>query len=729
MVSSRRHRSPLLDPALLRIRPFAVGNTATIIAGMGFYAYLLTNILWLQYVWGYSVLLSGLAVVPGALVAAVLAAVLGPIAQKRGYRLVIVPGAIVWALAYVWYLTRVEVTPDFLGAWLPGQIISGIGVGATLPVLGSAALAAVPGGRFATASAVNSSARQIGAVLGIAILVAIVGTPTPDTVVDSLRVGWVFTAGCFVVTAVIAVFLGRVSETVVEPVDDDSVRPPTVSTREPARAVEPGSSALAAAPLLARLPQDVRDRLEARSEQVTVAAGELVFAAGDEASDMYVVTAGLLDVEVQGETVRQVGAGAVLGELALLTGGRRSASIRARRDSHLLRVTHETFEEVVGTDASALRALTGVLATQLQEASPPASTTTPRPTLVAVVALHPGAPAADVAAELTEQLGRHLTVVAPGRVGPDGLERAEQDADRVVLVADDSSDEWWSVCVRQADLLVVVASSDADPSAITSLGRTGSDLVLVGPATTSDRLRAFHSLLAPWQITQVAGALGTGLRPLAARIAGPVRRDRARRRRRTGVRPPRRARGPGGRGHPGRPGRRREPGVDHGRDPRARLRRTDGRGALLRGVRPAEPVQRLHGAEHVARARPAYGEGAAPPLHGHPHRGAAAAVPLREHRPAEPHLVHPPRRRPHERSDVVDQHPRAVPAATRRGAAARRRRRARQPPGARADRARRGPADRGQHRHGRRGAATAGRRPGRTAAPRPACASRRWGRR
>ena len=85
-------------------------------------------------------------------------------------------------------LTRVEVTPDFLGAWLPGQIISGIGVGATLPVLGSAALAAVPGGRFATASAVNSSARQIGAVLGIAILVAIVGTPdSAHASVDSLR--------------------------------------------------------------------------------------------------------------------------------------------------------------------------------------------------------------------------------------------------------------------------------------------------------------------------------------------------------------------------------------------------------------------------------------------------------------------------------------------------------------------------------------------------------------
>jgi EmrB/QacA subfamily drug resistance transporter len=520
VISSRRHRSPLLDPALLRIRPFAVGNTATIVAGMGFYAYLLTNILWLQYVWGYSVLVSGLAVVPGALVAAVLAAVLGPVAQKRGYRLVIVPGAIVWALAYVWYLTRVEVTPDFLGAWLPGQIISGIGVGATLPVLGSAALAAVPGGRFATASAVNSSARQIGAVLGIAVLVAIVGTPTPDTVVDSLRVGWVFTAGCFVVTAVIAVFLGRVPESVLEPVDDDSVRPPTVSVPEARAQAADAASPLAAAPLLARLPEGVRRELESRSEPVTVHAGELLFAAGDDAADLYVVTAGLLDVEVQGESVRQVGTGAVLGELALLTGGRRSAGIRARRDSHLLRVSHDTFEEVVGSDPAALRALTGVLATQLAEATPPPPSTQPRPRLVAVVALHPGAPAAAVADELVSGLAPHLRVVAPGQVGPDGLERAEQEADRVVLVADDPDADWWRTCVRQADLVVLVASSDADPLTAAGVTRTGTDLVLVGPAAPGERVRAWHRSLAPWRITQVTGGLATGLRPLVARLTG-----------------------------------------------------------------------------------------------------------------------------------------------------------------------------------------------------------------
>jgi NTE family protein len=59
VLSSRRHRSPLLDPALLRIRSFAVGNALTVVAGAGFYAYLLTHVLYLSYVWDYSLLRAG----------------------------------------------------------------------------------------------------------------------------------------------------------------------------------------------------------------------------------------------------------------------------------------------------------------------------------------------------------------------------------------------------------------------------------------------------------------------------------------------------------------------------------------------------------------------------------------------------------------------------------------------------------------------------------------------
>ena len=520
VISSRRHHSPLVDPALLRIRPFVVGNVATIVAGVGFYAYLLTNILWLQYVWGYSILVSGLAVVPGALIAAILASRLGPIAQKHGYRLVIVPGAIVWALAYVWYATRVGVTPDFWGAWLPGQVLSGIGVGATLPVLGSAALAAVPGGRFATASAVNSSARQIGGVLGIAILVVIIGTPSPTSTVDSLRHGWVFSAICFAATALIVIFIGKVEAQQAAAGDDDSVRPPVVSVPDVVQAnaiVLPG---LAVAPLLSRLPPDVRSQLEAAATPVEVAAGELLFSAGDPADGVYVVTAGLLDVEQRGEVIRQLGAGAVLGELALLAGGTRSASVRARRDSHLLRVSHETFDRVVADDVRALRALTSVLASQLQESAPAGPGKPPQPRLVAVAALHPGAPADAVADALAEHLSSTLRVARPGRVGPEGLERAERDSDRVLLVADDPSDEWWAMCVRQADVLVLVAASDAPVPETTTLGRTGVDLVLVGPTAPGEAIRAWREVLDAYRVTSATGPLFVDLRPVAARIAG-----------------------------------------------------------------------------------------------------------------------------------------------------------------------------------------------------------------
>ena len=196
--SSRRHRSPLLDPALMRIRSFAVGSLGTVVAGMGFYAYLLTNILWLTFVWRYSIVAAGLALVPGALVAVVVAAVFGPIAARRGYLPFVLPGALIWASAYVWYATQAGLTPAFVTEWLPGQLLSGLGVGMTLPLLGSAALAAVPGGRYATASAAVSSARQIGGVMGIAVLVVIIGTPTGATAADDLRTGWWLSVGCFV---------------------------------------------------------------------------------------------------------------------------------------------------------------------------------------------------------------------------------------------------------------------------------------------------------------------------------------------------------------------------------------------------------------------------------------------------------------------------------------------------------------------------------------------------
>ena len=80
VVSSRRHRSPLVDPALLRIRPSLVGNVATIVAGVGLYRRSADDETRRQQngVGRTRSAASGVGGVPGARVAAILAARLGP---------------------------------------------------------------------------------------------------------------------------------------------------------------------------------------------------------------------------------------------------------------------------------------------------------------------------------------------------------------------------------------------------------------------------------------------------------------------------------------------------------------------------------------------------------------------------------------------------------------------------------------------------------------------------
>ncbi len=520
--SSRRHRSPLLDPALLRIRPFAVGNVATVAAGMGFYAYLLTNILWLTFVWRYSILSAGLALVPGALVATVVAAVLGPVAARRGYLAFIVPGALIWASAYVWYATQVELTPAFMTEWLPGQILSGLGVGMTLPLLGSAALAAVPGGRYATASAVVSSARQVGGVLGIAVLVVIIGAPTAATAAGDLRTGWWLSVGCFVACAVVSLFLGRIRAAAEEPADTGSTR---IDVHLPTVVDGGGPSAsVAGLPLFRRLPDAVRVELERNARGRHLEAGDVLFVEGDLADALYVVRTGRLEVLLAGVVVRELGPGSVVGELALLADETRSATVRARRDSWVAEVSRADFELAMSHDPASYHSVAAVLAEQLREARPAArDRSAAQPTVIAVLGLHPGAPVSEVAETLAGRLGEHCRADLLPQSDHGSLEQAEAHLDRVVVSAA-ADDEAWSFCLRQADHVVLVAAADLNPAGdgatIRCPGVAGPDLVLVGRRPTEDSLREWCAATSARQITCVEAGLSVALRPLVARLTG-----------------------------------------------------------------------------------------------------------------------------------------------------------------------------------------------------------------
>jgi EmrB/QacA subfamily drug resistance transporter len=176
IVRSRTHPRPIVEPALFAHSSFRVGNLGTLLFAAAFFSLILGNVLFLTSIWGYTVLQAGAATLPGPAMSTVVAGPAGRLADRFGHRAVIVPGAIFFATG-VMVLRSAGAEPDWLGLWLPGSLLTGIGIGLAFPTLGSAAVRDVPVDRFATASAVNAAFRQIGAVLGTAILVAMVGEP------------------------------------------------------------------------------------------------------------------------------------------------------------------------------------------------------------------------------------------------------------------------------------------------------------------------------------------------------------------------------------------------------------------------------------------------------------------------------------------------------------------------------------------------------------------------
>lgn len=191
---SRSHPRPALELGLFRLPSLAAANAGTLVFAAAFYAMLLCNVLYLTQVWGYSTLTAGLALTPGPLTSAVVAAPAGRIADRFGQRIVVIPGVILFVAGIATFLLGVDPRPAWLLEWLPATILTGAGIGLAFPALASAAVDALPDKSFGVGSGVNAAGRQIGAVLGIALLVAVLGTPTGVEAPAAFDEGWTLIA-------------------------------------------------------------------------------------------------------------------------------------------------------------------------------------------------------------------------------------------------------------------------------------------------------------------------------------------------------------------------------------------------------------------------------------------------------------------------------------------------------------------------------------------------------
>jgi EmrB/QacA subfamily drug resistance transporter len=207
---SARHPEPVLDLTLFRSRSFSVANAATVLYAMGFFAMLLGNILFLTSVWHYSILRAGLAVTPGPLVVAVVSGPAGRVAQRIGFRTVLLVGFAFFAGGLAWYATAIGLHPSYVTRWLPATLITGLGIGLTFPVLSAAAVSSLHVERFGVGSAVNQTARQIGGAFGVALLVVILGNPrSPASALVNFRHLWTFAAAMAVLSGLVTALLKR----------------------------------------------------------------------------------------------------------------------------------------------------------------------------------------------------------------------------------------------------------------------------------------------------------------------------------------------------------------------------------------------------------------------------------------------------------------------------------------------------------------------------------------
>jgi NTE family protein len=557
------HRSPIVDMALLRIRTFTAANAMSVLAAAGFYGYTLANVLFLTGVWHYSVLDAGLAITPGPFVAAAVAGPSSRMAERYGHRVVLSTGGLVWGAAVLWLTARVGPTPAFVSEWLPATVLLGLGAGITLPNLSGAAVASAPGESFATATGLNSVARQVGAALGVAIVVAIIGTPSPAQAPAAFDNAWYFAAACLLAAGAGSLLIGRVGA------GDDVSRTPSLSSAAravlplartdpilplpgPPRPAPPSPAApppdvrqpesteqfLARVPMFAGLSAPMRAALARRARVVRVAAGDWLFREGDAGDAMYVVRAGRLQLSRDGGSVRELGRGIALGELSLLTSSPRSASVRAARHSELIAIDRDDFQRLLQDAPELALALTRVLGDHLRESRPVAPDVRPLPSTIALIALDAGVPVTDLAARLADALrwhgrvavldGREVEPPPPGTTpaaayGP-LLDRAEGEGDRVLLVAAATAPDepWTQFCLQQGDRLLAVAHEAMPAGAPPRLELRGCDLVAYDVAPGSGVLAGWAESLDPLETHALPHGpeLDAGVARIARRLSG-----------------------------------------------------------------------------------------------------------------------------------------------------------------------------------------------------------------
>ncbi len=286
------------------------------------------------------------------------------------------------------------------------------------------------------------------------------------------------------------------------------------------------TTALGLVPLFHRVDEAALATLIRESSSRHLEAGEWLFHEGDDADRLFVVLSGRLRIVVTREseqrTVRELGPGAALGELALLTGSARSAGVQAVRDSQLLEIARPSFDGLLASDPAFGHALATELARQLQ-ASGGLEEPRGQARVFSILAASEAVDITRFGRTLAAELGGERAVATlSGAEDPAdwiaALARAESAAQNVLLLGDhhEPSSEWNGFVRRHGDRLLLLVGADTAVSSEEAV----TDLVLLGP-TPAGRTAQWLDAVSPGTHHVVdEGSYASDVGRVARRVSG-----------------------------------------------------------------------------------------------------------------------------------------------------------------------------------------------------------------
>jgi hypothetical protein len=169
----RRSPEPMMPLHLFTVRNFAVGNltTFTLYAGLGVATFFL--VLFIQQVGGYKPLTAGASLLPITIVVFTLSRRFGALADRIGPHRFMAGGPIVAGVGLL-LLVRTGASADYVTQILPGVLVFGLGLAATVAPLTATVLSSVEPGHSGLASGVNNAIARVAGLIAIAALGAIV---------------------------------------------------------------------------------------------------------------------------------------------------------------------------------------------------------------------------------------------------------------------------------------------------------------------------------------------------------------------------------------------------------------------------------------------------------------------------------------------------------------------------------------------------------------------------